>query len=59
MSFADIAADVPPRRTDHESCRWCEATAASCRSHEWMTKGRQRCCAVCSGDHDEAERTSR
>jgi hypothetical protein len=55
VSFADVPLDVPPRRTDHEPCAYCEASAAGCRSNEWL-RGR-RCCDVCGGDHDaEAQR---
>lgn len=44
--------DPNPRRTDRRTCPYCEASAAGCRSLEWL-RGR-RCCDACSGDHDEA-----
>lgn len=48
--------DVPERRTDRNNCSDCEATAAGCRSVEWLA-GRL-CCSACPGQHDD-ERTAR
>jgi hypothetical protein len=42
--------DEKPRRLDRKVCAHCEASAAGCRSNEWL-RGR-RCCARCGGDHD-------
>lgn len=44
---------APPLRTDRKTCPTCEASAAGCRSNEWL-RGR-RCCTACKGDHDTAE----
>lgn len=42
--------DAPARRTDRRNCDHCQATAAGCRSHKWLS-GRL-CCDLCPGDHD-------
>lgn len=45
--------DVPDtfdRRTDRRPCQHCEASAAGCRSHKWLS-GRL-CCDRCRADHD-------
>jgi hypothetical protein len=42
--------DVAERRTDRKTCPTCEASAAGCRSNEWL-RGRL-CCEACAGDHD-------
>jgi len=45
--------EAPPRRTDRRLCDHCGASAATCRSHAWLS-GRA-CCQACdeSGrDHD-------
>lgn len=47
----DVTPDTPPRRTDRKLCPACEASAAGCRSNEWL-RGR-RCCDACTGDHDD------
>jgi hypothetical protein len=44
--------DAPPKRTDRKRCPVCDASAAGCRSSEWLA-GR-RCCRACLGDHDLA-----
>lgn len=44
--------DTPPRRKDRKTCPTCEASAAGCRSNEWLAG--KRCCTSCIGDHDLA-----
>jgi hypothetical protein len=52
MSFLENI-DVPPRRTDRKHCQHCEASAAGCRAHRWMTGF--LCCPACFGNHDNQE----
>jgi len=42
---------APERRTDRQPCPSCDASAAGCRSVEWLA-GRL-CCQTCPGNHDE------
>ena len=42
--------DQKPRRTDRTHCPRCEASAAGCRSVQWLS-GRL-CCSSCPGSHD-------
>lgn len=42
--------DQKPRRTDKKPCPSCDASAAGCRSVEWLA-GRL-CCTACRSDHD-------
>jgi len=49
MGFLDKL-DEPPVRKDRRTCAYCEASAAGCKSNEWL-RGR-RCCEACTGDHD-------
>lgn len=43
--------ETDERRTDRRACPHCEASAADCRSHKWLS-GRL-CCQQCRGDHDD------
>ncbi len=43
--------DEPEHRRDRQVCPHCEASAAGCRSVEWLAD--RLCCQTCPGNHDE------
>jgi hypothetical protein len=51
MSFLENI-PAPERRRDRRNCEHCEASAAGCRTHRWMSGF--YCCPACFGWHDEA-----
>ena len=51
MSLGTTPDQATERRTDRKTCAACEASAAGCRSNEWL-RGR-RCCERCTGNHDQ------
>lgn len=57
MSLGTTPDQAAERRTDRKTCPACEASAAGCRSNEWL-RGR-RCCERCTGNHDSSTTTSK